>query len=91
MPGNPIRWTNLMLEPVSALGAFSVRHWREYLTYGAVEQRLQNIHFQLTDAVYSAVISGGLTKGSDVQQNLLSIMGDIYQTYLFICMYFFAI
>jgi hypothetical protein len=56
-----------------------------------IEQRLQNLHFQFTDAVYSAVIknfSPGV--GPDIQLSLLNIMNLIYQTYLSVCMYYFT-
>jgi len=48
-----------------------------------IEQRLKNIQFQFTDAIYVAVIQGNYT---DIQSYLFSTMSAIYQVYLSICM-----
>jgi len=43
------------------------------------QQRLKNIQFQFTDAIYVAVIQGNYT---DIQSYLFSTMSAIYQVYL---------
>jgi hypothetical protein len=58
----------------------------------AIEQRLQNIHFQFTDAIYEAVITNvGIRiprlEGRDIQERLLGITSHTYQVYLSICMF----
>lgn len=75
--GYRTRWTNWMLGPVSILSALPVIYC---LTFH-IEQRLQNMQFQLTDAIYSTVIQKDVVN-SDVQNKLLSSMSTIYQLFL---------